>query len=315
MNKKELIMPTDKYTRKQLERIASQLLNEEVTLIPIGNHDLNRHLVYKVTTTSNQHYVFKYFYQAHYASKEIAALNYLANHDLPVPRIISSGALDDQRTWLLMSHIEGLPMMKVLRHIPLDQQLYLFEELGKTLKAFHSVTFEQFGMWTSTEINLPHSLKIAYQPKLDFLDHRLKCELPNREWLDLGWAYLEEHMSCLDHATKPVLCHQDFDARNILIHKVNQRYEITAILDFEHSVPWDSYADFSQLYLKHFYDHPELEVAFFKGYEPSFSDDIHFEERFKYHLLYYTLSACTWAYDVAPEFYEMCLKTLKKLTM
>ncbi|MCK8059920.1 MULTISPECIES: phosphotransferase family protein [unclassified Fusibacter] len=307
-------MPTDKYTRKELERIASQLVGEKVTLIPIGNHDLNRHLVYKLTTSENQHFVFKYFYQSHYASREIAALKYLATHKLPVPKIINSGALDDQRTWLLMTYIEGLPMMKILRHIPIEQQLRLFEELGKVLKAFHTVHFDHFGTWNTLQLTTPLSLKTAYQPKLDFLDQRLADpDLPNREWLNLAWKYLEDHMSCLDYATEAVLCHQDFDARNILIRKIGENYEITAVLDFEHSVPWDSYADFSQLYLKHFYDHPELEVAFFRGYHPSFHSDPHFDERFKYHLLYYTLSACSWAYDIAPDFYEMCMKTLKRL--
>lgn len=308
-------MTVKRYTRKELEPIVSGLIGEPVKLTPIGNHDLRRHLVYQLTRANGHTYVFKYYYQNNYAGREIAALKHLVNQDLPVPKIIDYGTFDDNRDWLLMEHIEGIPMMKILRHISTENQLKLFTDMGKILRAIHQNTFDFFGDWDAQSTNLCgfKGINDAIHHKMTRIREKIASgNLPEQATLMVAQTYLLDHMTCLDAVIAPRLCHQDFDARNILVKRINGSYQIVALLDFEHSMPWDHYADFSQLYLKHFAENPELEVAFFQGYEASVRTDASFTCRFRFHLVYFCLAACTWAFDVAPEFYQQCLTALKK---
>ena len=54
-------MAVQRYSRFEMQAIISNILQKKVTLVPIGNHELRRHLVYKVHTIDGD-FVFKYYY-------------------------------------------------------------------------------------------------------------------------------------------------------------------------------------------------------------------------------------------------------------
>lgn len=43
-------MAVQRYSRLEMQAIISNILKEDVTILPIGNHELRRHLVYRVET-------------------------------------------------------------------------------------------------------------------------------------------------------------------------------------------------------------------------------------------------------------------------
>ena len=46
------------YTKSDIEKILNKIItNEKFTIVPVGNHDIGRHLVYKIDTGNTQ-YIF-----------------------------------------------------------------------------------------------------------------------------------------------------------------------------------------------------------------------------------------------------------------
>ena len=74
-------MAVQRYSRHEMCAIISNILQKEVTLLPIGNHELRRHLVYKVKTCDGD-FVFKYYYQDVYGGREISTLRLIDNQNI-----------------------------------------------------------------------------------------------------------------------------------------------------------------------------------------------------------------------------------------
>ena len=51
------------YTDKDIKDILTTIITDvEFTIIPVGNHDIGRHLVYKVVIEDESRYIFKIYY-------------------------------------------------------------------------------------------------------------------------------------------------------------------------------------------------------------------------------------------------------------
>ncbi len=51
-------MSVQRFTRKEMQKIISEIMDRDVQVLPIGNHELRRHLVYRVIANDDE-YVFK----------------------------------------------------------------------------------------------------------------------------------------------------------------------------------------------------------------------------------------------------------------
>ena len=52
-------MAVQRFTRKEMQKIISEIMDQDVKVLPIGNHELRRHLVYRVIA-GDEDFVFKY---------------------------------------------------------------------------------------------------------------------------------------------------------------------------------------------------------------------------------------------------------------
>ena len=97
----------------------------------------------------------------------------------------------------------------------------------------------------------------------------------------------------------------------VCFSKEGDKRVLKAVLDYELCRPWDKNADFCHLFLKSFPGNPELEEAFFKGYNEFSSLDASFDKTFDFYMLNLCISVCSWAKETAPEYYNKALNKLK----
>lgn len=303
-------MAIKRYTKAELKNLIRTHFQEEVDLIPIGNHELRRHQVYRLTMHQKE-YVFKYYYQTGYVQREIAALKTLQDRFENIPHLIDYGIIDNDREWILMEKLEGTPFFKVQKHLDKETIQSLYHEMGKYLKKLHSVTFDFYGNWDKdqhsvcTEIDLETSFWNRTLRTVDLIEN---SELHNQNLLMEGLSLLRKLSSSVLVDTTPVFCHNDYNSRNVLIKKKEGQWKITGILDFEQSIPFEKEFDFVHLKLFDFLHYPHSEDAFFEGY-----GDHHLDERkINFFILYQSLKIATWAYYQSPDYYKVAIDEIKK---
>lgn len=309
-------MAVQRYSRLEMQVIISNILKEDVTILPIGNHELRRHLVYRVETKKGP-FVFKYYYQDIYGGREISALKLLEDTPIPHASLIDYGVFGSDREWLMMSLLEGMPMDKIMKHMSKDQLIDIYYQMGKVLGQIHeSHTFEAFG-----DLAADHSFVKAYQRFGDaFTANNQYCydKIYNSKSgiqpiLVKAIKRIEKNMVLLDGVKKARLTHMDYSPRNIFLTKEKDKRVFKAVLDFELCRPWDKNADFSQLILRDFSGHPDFEKAFYKGYESTSTIEDLFYETTDFYTLNLCIQVCSWAEEVAPKYFDLALNTLMKI--
>lgn len=309
-------MAVQRYSRQEMKAIIGNILKKDVTLLPIGNHELRRHLVYRVKTSEGD-FVFKYYYQDIYGGREISTLRLLGHSDIKHAKLIDSGTFGEEREWLMMELLEGMPMDKVMHHIPEDNLLSLYQEMGEALGKIHELKhYDTFG-------NLKHdgSFQSSYTSFKDaFIEHNAysyekikSSRQQSKDILLMAIKRVEKNLFLLDQVKQSQLTHFDFSPRNIFIHKVNQKWLLKAVLDFELCRPWDKNADLVHLMLRDFPENPKFETAFFQGYNAFSSLDQSFHKTADLYLLNLCINVCSWAKDLAPNYYNLALNRLIKI--
>lgn len=309
-------MAVQRYSRQEMTAIIGNILKRDVTLLPIGNHELRRHLVYRVKTHDGD-FVFKYYYQDIYGGREISTLNLLHDTEIKHAHIIDSGTFGEEREWLMMELLDGMPMDKVMHHISEEELLSIYRDMGRELGKLHELkTFQGFG-------NLKHdgsfveaysTFKDAFMANNKYAYDKIKNgQLESKDILLLAIKKVEKNLFLLDDVTKSHLTHFDFSPRNIFIHKIDHKWALNAVLDFELCRPWDKNADLVHLMLRDFPENPKFEAAFFKGYNEYSSMDHSFYKTSDLYLLNQCISVCSWAKDIAPNYYELAINRLIKV--
>lgn len=308
-------MTVQRFSHKEMEKIIREIIGSPIMIFPIGNHELNRHLVYNVISNDNE-FIFKYYYQKNFANREIASLKSLEGSTVHVPKLIRYGYFGDDREWLLMNKIEGTPLIKVLDHIPHKNKLDIFSKMGAELSSIHNYNnFDFFGEWDDNcnPINNHSNFLEAFIHSTEKIFTSINNKnLPNYDLLQNGRNIILKQKNILQNVQISNLTHLDYDPRNILVNNIDGNWNITGILDFEQSKPWDKESDFVHLYLKHLDDDQELEEAFMNSYLENSSLSSEFKDKFDLYMIYQCLSICTWAFQNAPGYYNKAISVLKK---
>ncbi len=298
------------YTVDQIEKIAADIFAcAPVRVEAIGNHDLNRHLVYKVILEESI-YVIKFYYKWNRRNREIAAHKVLESiTSVKIPKMINYGTLPDGREWMAYEYIEGQMLDDVLSSMDLYDQENIFEEIGEQLGKIHSAKqFNYFGDWDADARRLSSitSFKQCFAKRQESHVNTLrKFALPEKRLLEAAIALMREHYDILDPVHEARLCHRDFDGRNILIQRGAHRWHVSGIIDFEQSSPYYTGSDLVNLYRKYFIQTPQLEDAFMRGYDRFETLDPYFVGLRDYLLLCLGIAICSWSYDDArPHYYE-----------
>jgi len=302
-------MSVKRYTVEELHRLMSAYFKQDIQLLPIGNHELKRHQVYRINI-GEASYIFKYYYQTGYANREIASLSLLNPRLDFVPRLVDHGTFDENREWILLDIVKGVPFFKVMEEMTPGAVNRIYCEMGERLKAMHDIPFDFFGDWSSEGRPLLENptLEKAFWHQA----RRIESLVENRDMPDADLLKnLLENLRASSRAVlkraSPVFCHNDYNARNIMVARKKGHWRLSAVLDFEQSMPFDRAFDFVHLTLYDFHHRPGAEEAFYKGYGTAPSDP----DRLRFYLLYQAMKIATWAYEVSPDYYDRALKIIK----
>lgn len=301
------------YTDKEIKNIIdkSMGLNEDFIIEPIGNHNIGRHLVYKIIT-KDKNYIFKIYYIEGKRKRELNSLKVLNSSDVRVPGIIKYGEYDNHE-WILMEYIDGEVFENILPNIDNNNKLFLFRELGEALGKIHSYKTFNYALVWDRKIKSNYFKKY----KIEKFEKRVKeikeQNLPEREMLFKAIDIIRENYDEIFKEKDFRLTHNDFDGRNILVSKENGIYTIKAVIDFEQSYPDNCENDLANLYFKYFMDNKDYEKFFIDGYSIYMKINEVFYKHLKIYLMLMIIEHCSWSYDKARDYYIENIEFLKKI--
>jgi aminoglycoside phosphotransferase (APT) family kinase protein len=300
----------------EARKMINNIFNKKVSIKPVGNHDLERHMVYVVTDEEEHRVVFKLYFKKNRWNREVATLKILSNSEMKVPKLLDYG-IEEEKEWIMTEFIEGNTFSKVQEKISTQNQWELFKEMGKELGKIHSLkTFDFFGNWDENGDSLDEGkgYREVFQNRYDMVIKTLfEKKLPHRK-LHKKWVkYIEKNIYILEDVKTAVLCHNDYDMRNVMVKKVQNGWHFAGMIDFEQSFPWDKDLDMAYLYDLLSRKGEGYEKAFLKGYEETSKLEDSFYKKMKFYLAYIGLYICSWAYDLAPDHYRNGVRILEGL--
>ncbi|WP_406242547.1 aminoglycoside phosphotransferase family protein [Tissierella carlieri] len=283
---------------------------------PIGNHNLQRHLVYKLSCGSKK-YVIKLYYKKNRWNREVASLKLFANTEALVPKIVDYGIFDNGLEWLVYDFIEGELLTQVHEKLSLDNLKDIYYEMGRQLGIIHCHReFDFFGSMDENDMSIQGF--VTYREYFEDLMNRILPELYSFEHQNLTLLKeaenrLKSMYSILDEVSKATLCHNDFSPRNILVSEIDDKYYLKAIIDFEQSIPIDIDKELVQVYLPLIENDKVLAERFKSGYEEFVRINLSkLDLKRDFYNLHMGLGICAWAKEVNYEYYLEGIKILEE---
>lgn len=300
------------YSDNDIKNILSTIITDEsFTITPIGNHNIGRHLVYKINTDSSE-YVFKIYYIKGKRTREINSLDILKNSSIKVPHIISYGEYDEHE-WIMIEHIEGEVLEKLLPHIEEENRLSLFRELGETLGKIHSYMNFNYALGWDKTIDAINFKSYSIKKMEERIAEIEKQNLCDKKLLFKAIDIIRDNYEDIFRVTEFRLTHNDFDGRNVLVEELDGIYKLKAIIDFEQSYPDNCDNDLANLYFKYFFDNKQYEKYFLYGYSLYMKIDEEFYDKLKLYLMVMVIEHCSWSYEKANDYYIKNIEFLKRI--
>lgn len=303
-------------SRKEIENVIGVILGKNVQIKPIGNHHLERHLVYLVNDGNDILGVFKLYYKKDRWSREVGTLRIFEEEHIKAPRIIEYGKLSDGTEWIFMSHVDGQVFEKVKEEISEEELKHIYLEIGEELSKVHRIrTFKFFGPWNEncnpTKMN--ESFAVWFRHKSNrLIEETLKQHLPEKELQIKAGERINELSYLIDEVKEGSICNGDFGDRNILVKKVDEKWKLSAFIDFEHTFSYDRDSDLIGYYCKLADKDKKMAENFRIGYEKNMDINKDLYKKRELYDLYDGISTCSWAKVQAPDYYLEGVDLLKK---
>jgi aminoglycoside phosphotransferase (APT) family kinase protein len=194
--------------------------------------------------------------------------------------------------FILMTRLEGT----ILGHGGLEptltpaQLISAYTQIGKLLREFHRIPMNAFGyigangIWTEHPTNRAY-LSFQFERKLkEFTDRGGAAGLARQVAESVArWAHL------LDECTRPVFCHNDLHAGNLLAEVANGAVRLTGVLDFEGALAGDPLMDVAKAL---YYLDDETRSALIAGYGDM--GRRHWSETLDLYHLYFVVELWCW---------------------
>jgi aminoglycoside phosphotransferase (APT) family kinase protein len=200
---------------------------------------------YAVKTHNGDRFVLRISSKPVQLSTELSVVERLGRHSsgIPVPQVLWRSTTEYFDTFLVaaMSFSEGQLLSKMADILTPTQINSISLGLGEIASAIHSIKFSDYGF-----LNEEFCTTGGCQDYKTWTLGYLQDCLTNRRMIDrlgqrnhnLLTTFVGENSHLLEEPTAPVLCHGDFNQKNILVQKKsnNGDYAISAILDWEYAL-------------------------------------------------------------------------------
>ncbi|MDW7668194.1 MAG: phosphotransferase [Bacillota bacterium] len=271
----------------KVKEIISETFNinkENINIDFIDHSILDRNYVYKFNL-NNKEYVIKISYSHEKWSNEINVLNLLIDNYF-VPNILSYGDKYNLN-YIIMEKFPGYNLNDKIHEFSKKKQLKILCEIGENLALIHSEGEYYYYGWNKS---IEESSLIETRKKKDkrIIEKIKNLNFPEVEIVNKGIEILNSDRYNLKELT-PKLTHKDFSLRNIL---VDNRGEITGIIDYEHSEPEDPSLDICSMFHTNILDDELYFNSFKKGYERI----LKFPENFLKNRRYYMVNTGLYLY-------------------
>jgi aminoglycoside phosphotransferase (APT) family kinase protein len=228
--------------------------------------------------------------------KEVAVIGRLDGRlTVPIPRIL---LVDDSKSLLdlnfvVMNKLDGEVLAALEDDLVTEEVLSAYTQMGRLLRECHQIPMEAFGyigphgLWSSQPTNHAYVTNRFESKSEEFIERGGDPGLARRVA-----AYVRAHEDLLHACALPVLCHNDFHARNVLASKGSGTLRLSGILDFEGAQAADPLMDLA----KTLYCCPDVDdakrAALLDGYgEPARKN---WRKTVELYYLYYILEFWCW---------------------
>lgn len=202
------------------------------------------------------------------AEREQTGYRHLAEHDLPVPRLIAAagpGAPENEMGWTLMTMVGGRGSDELRAELALDDELKIHRLAGGFLRRLHQVPCPSFGRSAGECSDLPDNgswVRRRFRAALDEFG-RLGGDAQLAGQIE---EMLESRHDVLDECSTPVFCHGDLHAANIRVAPLGHDFELCGVIDLEHCFAGDPVMDLAFTWAARSPHDPAVWDALLEGY-------------------------------------------------
>lgn len=288
----------------------------EYELRAIGNHELNRHYVFEVIDEDDNAYVMKFYYKEVSFEREYASLKLLELSPVKTATVLASGNLNMQIYWILIDKLPGELFENRRFGMAREELNQAYFAMGREMALIHTCrSFDFYGSWNmyGDSYNNIKTFRESFIKSRNFdIEAILTSTLPNQREVMEAIETMKNQYDILYNLEGSVLCHRDFDGRNVLIDKINGKYNVTATLDFEHAIPFHRSWDFVNMHHKYFIDDPVGMDAFYEGYRSICEVEPLHGQLLSFYLLCIGIQICSWAFNRSLSYYDKGLKLIRE---
>lgn len=205
---------------------------------------------------------------AAYREQQIASL---MRFDIPVPETLFIGDQTQDHTtyrYAITQFVDGIPLRDLLLTSPEETWQEVMMDVGSLLSKCRRISFPDAG-FIDQHLSIPN----PFQPD-DLIHFVEKCLISPEVQNALGDSMINQikeifqtHRHHLPDESDAILVHGDFDPANILVHQIDGKWQISAILDWEFAFSGSFLWDVANM-LRYAHKMPETYTkSFLKGLE------------------------------------------------
>ena len=214
----------------------------------------------------------------------------LEENDIKAPLLI---ALDTSKEiipekYILASKLEGENLRDIWQGLPKDEQKKIFFEFGKLMARFHQIELEKFGDPADKSHQFDNWYDCIITRYRQHFDYVSKNNIISAELLEKMDKFFNKNDELLHVDTKPVLIHNDFQAKNIKYFK----NKFNGIFDFDECLMAHNEMDFLKSCLSFKREKIWLDEIL-RGYKTIGELSDEFPQRIKLYMLNFCLKMLT----------------------
>jgi aminoglycoside phosphotransferase (APT) family kinase protein len=197
----------------------------------------------------------------------------------------------------LMTKLPGSTLGSLGATLVGDQRVSAYRQIGCLLREFHRISMDAFGYIG------PRGISTARVTNRDYLSHQ--CDRKLKEFADRGGsadlarrmaAYFSTRAHMLQECSRPVLCHNDLHAGNLLAEITDHGVRLSGVLDFEGALAGDPLMDLAKAL---FYLKAEDTNALLEGYGDT--GRARWSQMLEFYHLYFVLELWCWMAQIGNE--------------